>query len=94
MYALWTDVIKPTIENNFLKGATKVKRWLFQGQNFVIIEAWRQWFSLIQRNSQFVTKKSIFTTDEAPRGTSHLGEILPSVHEKNISLEWNTFHPS
>ena len=35
MHSVWTDVIKPTIGNHFLKGTDRTKRWLFQGRNFI-----------------------------------------------------------
>ena len=62
----------------FFKGTAKIKRWSFQGRNFisletvggmftlVIIEAWRHVFVSYRETLNLLLKKSITTTDEPP----------------------------
>ena len=64
--------------DHFFKGTAKIKRWSFQGRNFisletvggmftlVIIEAWRHVFVSYRETLNLLLKKSITTTDEPP----------------------------
>ena len=71
----------------FFKGTAKIKRWSFQGRNFisletvegmftlVIIEAWRHVFVSYRETLNLLLKKSITTTDEPPRGSNFINSI-------------------
>ena len=73
--------------DHFFKGTAKIKRWSFQGRNFisletvggmftlVIIEAWQHDFVAYRETLNLLLKKSITTTDEPPRDSNFINSI-------------------